>query len=216
MTRRSKQILISALKRLLATSVWSDRSTHSTTRTKICVYRSCVLSCLLYSSETCNTYRRHLKVWERVHQKFLRRNLNINWESLTPDTSVLERADISSIENIIIRNQLRWVGHLVRMKDERLPKCLFYGEFSIGKRPRNRPKKRFKDCIKSNLKATKIDINNLEEIATDRSRWRASVRSGCDSFEAERLANAKIKRVVRKGDIGRIPVNLRQQHVCDI
>ena len=34
----------------LENRVWSDRSI--TIRTKICVYHSCVLSCLLYSSET--------------------------------------------------------------------------------------------------------------------------------------------------------------------
>ena len=151
-----------------------------------------------------------------MHQKFLRRILNIRWESLTPNTSVLERAGISSVEKIIMKNQLRWAGHLVRMDDERLPKRLFYGEFSAGKRPKNRPKKRFKDCIKSNLKVGKIDTNNWEEVASDRFQWRASVRSACDSFEAERTANALIKRAIRKGDIDRIPVDLRQQHVCDI
>ena len=105
--------------------VWLDRGI--TLRTKLSVYESCVLTSLLYSSETWTTYRRHIKVLERFHQNCLRRILGINWESLTPDTVVLERAYTTSIEKRIIMNQMRWAGHLVRMEDSRLPKQLFYG-----------------------------------------------------------------------------------------
>lgn len=102
------------------------------------------------------------------------------------------------------------------MDDERLPKQLFYGEFSIGKRPQSRPKKRFKDCVKSNLKATKIDIDNWEINAVDRVTWRFFIKSGCDSFEVDRIQNAKIKRAIRKGDLDAIPLTIRNEHVCDI
>ena len=136
--------------------VWSDRNIN--THTKICVYQSCVLTSLLYSSETWTIYCRHVKLLERTHQKFLRRILNIKWDSFTPDTVVLERAKCCSIEQLIIRNQMRWVGHVRRMDDDRLPKKLLYGELVLGKRPQHRPKKRFKDNVKSNLKNLKIDV----------------------------------------------------------
>ena len=41
-------------------------------------------------------------------------------------------------------------------------KQLFYGELMTGKRPQHKPKKRFKDCIKNNLKAFKIPVENWE------------------------------------------------------
>ena len=194
--------------------VWSDRSI--TIRTKINVYQSCVLTSLLYSSETWTFYRRHIKALERVHQKFLRHILNIKWQSHTPDSSVLERAGSSSVEKIVIKNQLRWAGHLVRMDDDRLPKRLFYGELPIGKRPRNRPKKRFRDCLKDSLKAVNINISDWELAAKDRCTWRASIHNGCNNFEKERLEKSKIKRAVRKGNLDAIPPELRVQHVCNI
>ena len=135
--------------------VWADRDI--TINTKIGVYRTCVLTVLLYSAETWTTHRRHIKLLENFHLKCLRRILNIKWQSHTPDTTVLEKAKCPNIESIIVLHQLRWSGHLVRMEDKRLPKQLFYCELVIGNRPRHKPKKRFKDCLKYNLKETNID-----------------------------------------------------------
>ena len=64
---------------------------------KIRVYKSCVLT-TLYSSETWTTYRRHLKWFERFHQKCLRRIPRISWQTCTPDTKVLLRAGCLRIE----------------------------------------------------------------------------------------------------------------------
>ena len=143
--------------------VWADR--HITYNTKISVYRSCVITALLYSSETWTVHRRHLKLLERFHQKCLRCILNIKWQSKTPDTDVLVKAGCTSIESLITSNQMRWTGHVVRMDDDRLPKQLLYGELHIGKRPRHKPKKRYKDCIKNNLKELHIGAENWEELA---------------------------------------------------
>ena len=52
-----------------------------------------------------------------------------------PDTDILKKAECLSIEAMVVRNRLRWAGHVVRMEDVRLPKQLFYGEFKTGKRP---------------------------------------------------------------------------------
>ena len=69
----------------------------------------------------------------------------------------------------IIQNQMRWVGHVIRMGDDRLPKQLFYGELLKGKRPQHKPKKQFKNIIKSNLKSLKIDVNTWEALAGNRA-----------------------------------------------
>ena len=50
---------------------------------------------------------------------------------------------------MVMESCLRWVSHIVRMDDGRLPRQLFYGE---GKRSALKPKKRFKDTIKYYLK----------------------------------------------------------------
>ena len=108
--------------------VWSDRDL--TLNTKLAVYETCVLSSLLYASETWTTYQSHIKLLERFHQHCLRHILQIKWESLTPDTVVLSKANTLSISAMVMKNQIRWAGHLVRMDESRVPKRLFYGELS--------------------------------------------------------------------------------------
>ena len=57
---------------------------------------------------------------------------------------------------------MRWVRHIVRMEDSRMPKRLFYGELTTEKRPQHKPKKRFKHVIKGNTKALHMDVDNWE------------------------------------------------------
>ena len=141
--------------------VWADR--EITINTKISVYRTCVITVLLYSAETWTTHKKHIKLLERFHQKCLRRILNIKWQTQTPDTTVLEKAECPNMKCFIVLSQLRWAGHNVRMEDTRIPKQLFYGELVNGKRPRHKPKKRYKDCLKCNFKELDIDYSNWEE-----------------------------------------------------
>ena len=47
---------------------------------------------------------------------------------MIPNTEVLKRAQTTSIEAYLIKAQLRWTGHVLRMKDGRLSKDLLYGE----------------------------------------------------------------------------------------
>ena len=51
--------------------VWKDRGIKIAA--KLSVYDACVLTVLLYGSETWTTYRRHIRLLERFHQNCLRR-----------------------------------------------------------------------------------------------------------------------------------------------
>ena len=176
--------------------VWSDKDL--TRNTKLSVYETCVMTSLLYASETWTTYQRHVKPLERFHQRCLRRILGIKWQSHTPDTEVLSMAGTLSVSARLMRSQTRWAGHLIRMDDSRLPKQLFFGELSVGTRPRHKPRMRFRDQVKTNLKRMKISPESWEQTCTDRDKWRQSIFQGVKTFEGENVARAELRRACRK------------------
>ena len=142
--------------RALEDRMWNKHSIKQTTKIK--VYMACVLSALLYACETWVPYKQHIKTLERFHQRSLRRILNVHWSECIPDTEILERSNLNSVESMIHRHRLRWVGNLVRMPDSRLPKQIFYGELCEGKRPQHKPKLRFKDSVKASLLACNFNL----------------------------------------------------------
>lgn len=105
------------------------------------------------------TYRSHLKVLERLHQHCLCAILNIHWSDYVNNTKVLELAEITSIEAMLLKTQLQWTGHISRMEDYRLPKITLYGELPSGHRNRGAPKKMYKDTLKKALIAYNINLN---------------------------------------------------------
>ena len=51
---------------------------------------------------------------------------------------------LDGIEAMLKRAQLRWVGHVQRMNDNRLPKQILYSELSSGVRNKGGQRKRYR------------------------------------------------------------------------
>ena len=79
-----------------------------------------------------------------------------------------------------------------------LPKRLFYGELSAGKRSVGGQYKRYKDTLKATMKNFQIDPDNWEQAALDRPTWRSLIHKGGRVFESNRIANAEKKRELQK------------------
>ena len=60
----------------------------------------------------------------------LRRILQIKWQDKVPNTVVLEKADIPNMYSLLKQQRMRWLGHVARMGDGRIPKDLLYGELT--------------------------------------------------------------------------------------
>ena len=180
----------------LGQNVWDRRGI--TTLTKIKVYKAVVLTTLLYGCETWTVYSRHSKKLNHFHTTRLRKLLGISWQEKVPDTEVLTRAGLPSIQTILMKTQLRWAGHVARMPDYRIPKKLFFGELQDGKRSLGAPKKRYKDTLKASLKAFGINHVTWEQTASERSKWRAAVQSGARRHELSLKTTAERRRKERK------------------
>ena len=64
--------------------------------------------------------------------RHLRMLLKIKWQDRITNAEVLDRSQSTGIEALLIAAQLRWAGHVWRMRDERIRKQLLYGELWEG------------------------------------------------------------------------------------
>ena len=167
------------------------------TTTKVTVYYAIVVPTLTYGSESWTTYRRHFRLFESFHQRCLRKILRISWEHRRTNISVLDEACCPSMESILVSHQLRWAGHVVRMDDSRLPKCVFYGELKDAFRAPGGPKKRYKDGLKLSLQHCNINTKSWESSARNRSLWRSITHTGVEELEKRRRELLEEKRTRR-------------------
>ena len=183
----------------LHTRVWHERGISI--KTKLSIYRAVVLPSLLYSCETWTCYRRHTEKLDQFHLRCLRKVLRVSWKEHVPNQEILRWAELTGIEAMLNQAQLRWSGHVTRMDDSRLPKQLFHAELSTGKRHKGEQRKRYKDVLKSTLKACNIPVDEWQALAQDRPAWRAATRKGTKHFERSRLQSLDDKRSARKNRV---------------
>ena len=180
----------------LTSRVWENPKL--TTPTKIAVYNACIISTLLYGSESWTTYARQERRLNSFHMRCLRRILGISWEDRIPNTEVLAKAGLPSMFTLLRQRRLRWLGHVRRMENGRIPKDLLYGQLASGKRRTGRPQLRYSDVCKRDMKALDINIRDWEDLAEDRPKWRATLTKQLKASEKRLTAAAEEKRARRK------------------
>ena len=112
----------------------------------------------------------------------LRCILDIKWLDKVTNNEVFARTGLSRLYTLLQQCRLRWLGHVSRMPDGRIPKDLLYGELASGSRVQGRPHLRFKDACKRDMKA-------IEPDPTTGSWWPQTETSGgrsCIQQEAHR------------------------------
>jgi hypothetical protein len=79
-----------------------------------------------------------------------------------------------SIIRIIKSRRMRWTGHVARMREKRNSYRILVGK-PEGKRPLGRPKRRWEDNIKINLREIGWGGMDWIDVVQDRDQWRALV-----------------------------------------
>ena len=164
--------------------------------TKLKVYNQCIIPQMVYGSETWTLYRHHIKLLRTVQQRHLRSILKIKWDDYITNDEVLHQARATDIEIILIRNRLRWIGHVARMPDNRPVKALLYGVLNEGTRRVGRPLLRFKDTIKDILKRGGA-IDYWRDAVNDRLAWRRLVDGVSHKIDKDRQFRNKESRLRR-------------------
>ncbi len=86
-----------------------------------------------------------------------------------PNVDILNRCNTLSVEPQLQGKRLRWLGHVFRMPNDRLPKKHLFGEVK-GLRPPGRPRSNFKDVALRDCQKCRNIRPNRD--AQDRLLWR--------------------------------------------
>ncbi|KAJ4445733.1 hypothetical protein ANN_12418 [Periplaneta americana] len=149
---------------------------------KVRIYKTVILPVVLYGCETWTRTLREehrLKVFEN---KVLRKIFGAKRDEVTGEWRKLHNTELHALYSSpnIIRNikprRLRWAGHVARMGESRNAYRVLVGR-PEGKRPLGRPRRRWEDNIKIDLREVGSDDRDWINLAQDRDRWRSYVRA---------------------------------------
>ncbi|CAF3405297.1 unnamed protein product, partial [Rotaria socialis] len=107
---------------------------------KLRIFRACVLPVLLFGSEVWSLTAVQEKRISTFYMKCLRTILGLNLGDRVANITIMQLSGQPSIENLMRRNRLRWVGHANRMENENGPhlvKKIMFSYFPGEKRPTN-------------------------------------------------------------------------------
>ena len=183
----------------LTKCLWTNKGIRL--NTKVAVYKAAVLTSLLYGCETWTLNKKQISRLEKFHHNCLRRIAKIKWYHKRTNYEVLFLCNISSLQSMIDRARLRWTGHVVRMNDDRIPKALLYGRLASGA-PRRGNHNTYLNSVKTTLRACGVSCTDLEDLASDRNKWRATVKAGIMRAEEDRTKGLIEKRLRRKARAG--------------
>ena len=141
LVQRMSTAMLSAFGRLRPEAQWNNH--HVSTRVKCQNYRDIVLSTLL-GAESWTLYKSQVNKLHAFMMRHLRAIMRITWKDKVTNKEILERANLPSTEDLLIRKNLRWTGHVIRMPSERLPNQLLFSQLPTCERGIGRPRLRYR------------------------------------------------------------------------
>jgi hypothetical protein len=149
------------------------RNKDLTIATKVRIVRAMVFPVATYGSESWVINKHDRERIDSFEIYCWRRLLRIPWTARRTNKSVLEeiRAD-HSLESQILKQQLKYLGHIMRRSDS-LEKTLLLGKIE-GKRRQGGQRVRWLDQL---CKSTGLSLRELKEAVRDRAQWRAKIHS---------------------------------------
>jgi len=164
-------------------NIW--KTNNISRKTKATLFKSLVLSVLLYGCETWKLTKGEEHRLDVFQTKCLRRIFKIRWQQHITNVTVREIAGMEKISDEIRRRRWNWIGHLLRR--ERNDDCVVaLGWTPEGRRNRGRPKTTWRRMVENERnKAGWKTWNAVRHSATDREQWRRDVTDLCDFWRRE-------------------------------
>ena len=136
----------------------------------------------MYGCETWSLTLREEHRLRAFENKVLRKIFGAKRDEITGEWRKLHNAELDALYSSpnIIRNpksrRLRWAEHVARIVQFRNACRVLVGK-PEGKRPLGRPKRRWKDDIKRDLREIGCDPGDWITVTEDKNQWKSYVRA---------------------------------------
>ena len=154
---------------------------HLSTATRRKVYQATVMSVLLYGAETWATKAKSMRRLNGFHNHCVRTIMGVSrhhqWKNRISTRQLAVAVGIEeSMDDLLMKHRLRWLGHVARMEPERLPKQVLFGEL-LKKRPSHGVKRRWRDLAAADVKAIAAG-DDWYNMAQERKTWKTVCKTG--------------------------------------
>ena len=121
---------------------------------------------------------------DAFENKMIRRILRINYKDHVTTEAIRCRTGQMKVSDVIKKRRMTWAVHSLRMDETRIVKRSW--NYQPKGRSRGRPKIKWRDCLHQDLLQAGISIHgktkgrhrlSLEEIASDREKWRQVIEA---------------------------------------
>ena len=148
--------------------VRSDR--HISKKLKGKVLGACVIPAMVYGIETLPVSEKHQHRLQVCENNWVRRIAGVKRVDRRRMDELREEVGIQKcLMGRLVKNQLKWAGHVERMKEGRLPRMAYVHQ-QRGKRKRGRPRMRLRDCIESDMRKAELEDVAWRMVAQDRGQ----------------------------------------------
>ena len=156
------------------TPIWNNSQISK--RTKFRLFNSNIISVLLYGSETWKMTKNDENMVDTFLHKSIRRILKIYWPQKVTNDEVRKRAGIEKISVTIKRRRWKWLGHVLRMENNRHAKIAISWT-PDGRRKRGRPKETWRRTVERERKDLGFSSwTDASKAAAERDKWRGLVK----------------------------------------
>jgi hypothetical protein len=144
------------------------------------IYKTIILPVVLCGCETWSVTLREVHSLRLFENKVLRRIFGPKRDEVTGEWRKLHSEELHNLYSSpdIIRQvksrRMRWAGHVARMGEERKVYKVLVGK-PEGKRPLGRPRYRWEDGIRMDLRKIGLGGVDWTRLSQDRDQWRAVV-----------------------------------------
>ena len=132
------------------------------------VYGACIRSAMIYGSEIWAVDTEQELRLERAEMKMVRWMCGVSLRERKTNVELRERLGIEKIGNVMKRSRLRWMGHVLRKKEDDWVRKSMKMEVE-GSRGRGRPRMTWEKVVERDMKARGLERKDAEDCV----KWRA-------------------------------------------